>query len=78
MQDDGGRDRVHAWDELHAAQPAGWWVGSPSYHPERREWVMYAFDPSERAVVGLRQREWGGRGQSSASADCLAPGIRGQ
>ena len=64
------------WEAVHAAKPPGWWVGSPSYHTERREWVMYAFDPSERAVVGLRQREWGG--QSRASADSLAPGKRGQ
>ena len=47
-----------AWDELHAALPPGWWVGSPSHHPERGEWVLYAFDPSERPVVGARQREW--------------------
>ncbi len=51
-------DREQAWSELHAAKPAGWWVGQPSYHNERREWLLYAFDPSERAVVGVRQREW--------------------
>ena len=33
-------------------------MGRPSYHDERREWLLYAFDPSERAVVGIRQREW--------------------
>jgi len=27
-------------------------------HNERREWVQYAFDPSERPKVGLRSREW--------------------
>lgn len=51
-------DRQSAWDELHAALPPGWVVGRPSYHDERREWVLYAFDPSERPVVGIRQREW--------------------
>lgn len=51
-------DRERAWDELHTAMPPGWWVGSPSYHDERREWLLYAFDPSERPVVGLRSREW--------------------
>ncbi len=30
----------------------------PSYHDERREWVQYAFDPSERPSVGLRSRGW--------------------
>ncbi len=38
--------------------PSGWWVRSPSFHEERGEWVLYAFDPSERPVVGLRKREW--------------------
>lgn len=47
-----------AWAELHAATPPGWHVGQPSEHPERHEWLMYAFDPSERPVVGLRRREW--------------------
>jgi hypothetical protein len=51
-------DRQAAWDELHAALPRSWWVGTPSYHEERREWVLYTYDPSERPVVGLRQREW--------------------
>jgi len=47
-----------AWYSVHDALPAGWYVGRPSYHDERREWVMYAFDPSERSKVGLRSREW--------------------
>lgn len=47
-----------AWGELHAAVPTGWSVGTPSHHPERNEWLLYAFDPSERPVVGLRSREW--------------------
>jgi hypothetical protein len=50
-------ERESAWSDLLEAKPPGWYVGSPSYHTERREWVLYAFDPSERAVVGLRQRE---------------------
>ncbi len=47
-----------AWDAIHAAWPAGWYVGRPSYHAERRQCHQYAFDPSERPVVGLRSREW--------------------
>ena len=47
-----------AWQALHDATPSGWYVGRPSYHDERREWVMYAYDPAERPKVGLRRREW--------------------
>ncbi len=46
------------WAELHDATPTGWYVGTPSYHDERREWLLYAYDPSERAKVGRRSREW--------------------
>jgi hypothetical protein len=51
-------ERERARDELLAAAPPGWFVGPPSYHDERREWVLYAYDPSERPVVGIRRREW--------------------
>jgi len=51
-------DGEQAWAELLEAKPAGWYVGQPSYHNERQEWVLYAFDPSERAVAGVRKREW--------------------
>ncbi len=37
-----------ASNAVHEATPAGWYVGFPSYHDERREWLMYAFDPTER------------------------------
>jgi hypothetical protein len=37
---------------------ASWYVGRPSYHLERDEWLLYAFDPAERAEVGVRSREW--------------------
>ena len=47
-----------AWDDLHAATPAGWHVGWPGPHPERGELSMYAFDPTERPVRGHRLREW--------------------
>ena len=47
-----------AWSAVHDATPAGWYVGRPSYHNERRQWVQYAFDPAERPSVGLRSREW--------------------
>lgn len=53
-----------AWQDLHDATPAGWHVGRPSYHDERREWLQYAFDPSERPQIGLRSREW------TAVGDC--------
>ena len=47
-----------AWDEIHLAKPAGWWVGPPSFHVERNEGAMYAFDTTERAKVERRSREW--------------------
>jgi hypothetical protein len=47
-----------AWAAVHAATPDGWYVGRPSEHPERREWVMYAFDTRERAIEGKRSGEW--------------------
>lgn len=49
---------VAAWDRLHSATPAGWVVGRPSYHDERREWIQYAYDPRETPKVGKRSREW--------------------
>jgi hypothetical protein len=51
-------DLEDAWDALHAATPQGWYVGRPSHHPERQEWIMFAFDPSETAVMGQRARQW--------------------
>ena len=46
-----------AWNAVHDATPAGWHVGRPSNHDER-QWHQFAFDPSERPVVGLRSRAW--------------------
>ncbi len=53
-----------AWSALHEATPAGWHVERPRYYRESREWVQYAFDPSERPVVGQRSREWTARAES--------------
>ncbi|HUG47929.1 MAG TPA: hypothetical protein VMP67_05900 [Candidatus Limnocylindria bacterium] len=39
-------EREKAWAELLEATPAGWYVGQPSYRDERREWLLYAFDPT--------------------------------
>jgi hypothetical protein len=55
-----------ARDALHDATPPGWYVGSPSYHDERREWLMYAFDPAEIAHVGIRKLEWTAIAQTKA------------
>ncbi len=72
-----------AWNAVHDATPAGWYVGRPSYHNERRQWVMYAFDPSERPNVGLRSREWTAVGASEVEvvremARCLRELGRGR
>jgi len=61
---------AEAWDEVHAATPPGWVVGRPSYHDERNEWLLYAFDPSERLVVGLRSREWTASAESAEAVVC--------
>lgn len=45
-------DLEAAWDRLHDATPAGWYVGQPSHHDERNYWLMYAFDATERPAVG--------------------------
>ncbi len=43
-------ERESAWSEL---------VGRPAELPPRvQNWLLYAFDPSERPAVGLREREW--------------------
>jgi hypothetical protein len=43
-------DRDDGRTDLHDAKPDGWYVGRPSYDE--------GFDPSERAQVGVRSREW--------------------
>ncbi len=62
-------EREEAWDEVHAATPPGWFVGRPSYHDERDEWIMYAFDPTETPMVGLRSGEW----QTADPTEVTAP-----
>jgi hypothetical protein len=32
------KDVEVAWNAVHDATPAGWYVGRPSYYDERREW----------------------------------------
>lgn len=51
-------DLDEACDALLAVLPRGWYVGRPSYYDERNEWLLYAFDPSERALAGVASREW--------------------
>ena len=51
-----------AWSDLHAALPGGWTLGRPSEHPERREWLLYAYDPRERPKSG-RQKPGVDRGR---------------
>ena len=58
----------HAWDELHAATPAGWYVGTPVYHVEREQWAPYAYDTTERVKIGRRSREWTAVGPTEVDA----------
>ena len=57
-------DLAAAWAAVHEATPEGGYVGRPMEHPERNEWSMFAFDPSETPVVGKRSREWTAVGQT--------------
>ena len=51
-------DLAAAWNDLRDAKPDGWYVGRPSWDDRRKVWEQYAFDPLERARVGVRSREW--------------------
>ena len=61
-------DLEKASSALHDATPKGWHVGRPTCYDERRQWHQYAFDQSERPVVGLRSREWTAVGASEVEA----------
>jgi hypothetical protein len=50
-------DLEAAWDELHDAKPEHSFVGRPTYHDARREWVMYDVDTREKAKAGHRTHE---------------------
>jgi|SRR5687768_7997484 len=56
-------EREQAWDELHAATPPGWYVGRPSYHNERNEWLLYAFDPVRAGRGGAEKPGVGSQGR---------------
>jgi hypothetical protein len=64
-----------AWEAVHENTPAGWQVGRTAYVDRFREWRMYAFDLSERPVVGKRSREWTASGQTEL--DCVKEMARG-
>jgi hypothetical protein len=49
---------VAAWDEVHAATPAGWQVGRLYLHDERGEWEQYAWLPSGRARGSGPKKDW--------------------
>lgn len=51
-------DLAEAWAAVHEATPRTWFVGRPTYDERRDEWSLYAFDASERPMVGHREREW--------------------
>ena len=43
---------------VHEDTPEGWYVGKPDFEERYNQWSMYAFDPSEKPIVGKRSREW--------------------
>jgi hypothetical protein len=51
-------DPAAAWDAVHEATPDGWYVGRPYFDERHNRWEQYAYDPSEKPVVGKRSREW--------------------
>ena len=51
-------DLEAAWYAVHDNTPEGWYVGRPGYEERYHQSSMYAFDPSEKPVVGKRSREW--------------------
>ena len=55
---------AEAWTAVHENTPDGWFVGRPDHEERYRQWSMYAFDPSEKPVVGKRSREWTAVGQT--------------
>jgi hypothetical protein len=63
-----GSEPEDAWDALHAVTPPGWYIGRPSYHLERDEWLLYAFDPSARP---------GRRSEPGVDGDSVDGGRRG-
>ena len=57
-------DKHDAWNDLHEAQRAGWYVGIPLYNVQRRRWQLYAFDTTEKVRTDPRGRELTTLGQS--------------
>jgi hypothetical protein len=51
-------DLREAWDLLNDSLPRGWQTGQPRWDERRQEWSLYAWDATERPVVGRRTREW--------------------
>ena len=43
---------------VHENTPTPCYVGRPGYEERHNRWEQYAFDPSEKPVVGKREREW--------------------
>lgn len=54
--------------DLHDATPPGWFVGRPSYDEGRGVWEQYAFDPAEKAKVGVRSWTACSRGSARPSS----------
>ena len=44
-------------------------MGRLGYEERHNQWSMYAFDPSEKPVVGKRSREWTAVGR--AELECV-------
>ncbi|MGD8487110.1 MAG: hypothetical protein PVH07_10770 [Chloroflexota bacterium] len=70
-------DLKAAWAAVHDNTPDGWYVGRPGYEERYRQRSTYAFDSSEKPVVGKGSREWAALGPTGLEcvrtvARCLA------
>ena len=51
-------DLAAAWAAVLDATPEDWYVGRPYFDDRQNHWEQYAFDASEKPIVGKRSREW--------------------
>jgi hypothetical protein len=56
-------DLEAAWEAVHSATPAGWFVGRPGQR-HGGQWAIYGYDTREKAKIGPRSREWTAVGES--------------
>lgn len=61
-------DLIVAWPVVHDATPEDWYFGRPYFDERHNRWEQYAFEQTERPIVGKRSREWTAVGRPSCIA----------